>query len=315
MDNSLPQTVGIDISKATLDAYAHPAGCERQFANTAKGHKDLIGWLAQWRVDRIAYEATGAYHRQLEQALAHLPCVKLNPARARRFAQAAGTLAKTDKIDAVILARMAMTLQPPVRPATTPQQARLAELISARDSLVRDKIALQNQAKNLTLTLLERQHKTRLDQIDRHIEQLDAELATSIAADPALARRHQIIASIAGVGIRTADQLVATMPELGTLDPKQAASLAGLAPVARQSGQWKGRSFIQGGRANVRRALYMPALVAARYNPDLKAKYQSLIEAGKPAKVAVVTLMRKLIVMANALIKANRLWVADRACA
>jgi len=188
-------------------------------------------------------------------------------------------------------------------------------LISARDSLVRDKIALQNQAKNLTLTLLERQHKTRLDQIDRHIEQLDAELATSIAADPALARRHQIIASIAGVGIRTADQLVATMPELGTLDPKQAASLAGLAPVARQSGQWKGRSFIQGGRANVRRALYMPALVAARYNPDLKAKYQSLIEAGKPAKVAVVTLMRKLIVMANALIKANRLWVADRACA
>jgi len=160
MDNSLPQTVGIDISKATLDAYAHPAGCERQFANTAKGHKELIGWLAQWRVDRIAYEATGAYHRQLEQALAHLPCVKLNPARARRFAQAAGTLAKTDKIDAVILARMAMTLQPPVRPATTPQQARLAELISARDSLVRDKIALQNQAKNLTVPLLKRQHKT-----------------------------------------------------------------------------------------------------------------------------------------------------------
>lgn len=314
MDNDLPQTVGIDISKATLDAYAHPAGCERQFANTVKGHKELIAWLAQWQVDRIAYEATGAYHRQLEQALADLPCVKLNPARARRFAQAAGTLAKTDKIDAMNLARMATMLQLPVRPATTLQQARLAELISARDSLVRDKIALQNQAKNLTLTLLKRQHKTRLDQIERHIEQIDAELATSIAADPALARRHQIIASIAGVGIRTADQLVATMPELGALDPKQAASLAGLAPVARQSGQWKGRSFIQGGRANVRRALYMPALVAARYNPDLKAKYQSLIEAGKPAKVAVVTLMRKLIVMANALIKADRLWVANRAC-
>jgi transposase len=309
MDNLLPQTVGIDISKATLDVYAHPVGCERQFPNTDKGQRELIDWLAQWQIDRIAYEATGAYHRRLEQALADLPCVKLNPARARRFAQAAGPLAKTDTIDAVILARMATTLQPPVRPASTPQQAKLADLISARDGLVRDKIALQNQAKNLTLPLLKRQHKKRLDQIERHIEQIDAEVATIIAADPELARRHAIISSIAGVGTRTADQLVATMPELGALDPKQAASLAGLAPVARQSGQWKGRSFIQGGRANVRRALYMPALVAARYNPDLKAKYESLIASGKPAKVAVVTLMRKLIVMANALIKADRLWV------
>jgi transposase len=313
MNNLFPQTVGIDISKATLDVYAHPVGCERQFPNTAKGQRELIDWLGQWQIDRIAYEATGAYHRPLEQALADLPCVKLNPARARRFAQAAGTLAKTDKIDAVILARMATTLQPPVCPASTPQQARLAELISARDGLVRDKIALQNQAKNLTLPLLKRQHKTRLDQIERHIEQIDAEVATIIAADPELARRHEIISSIAGVGTRTADQLVATMPELGALDPKQAASLAGLAPVARQSGQWKGRSFIQGGRANVRRALYMPALVAARYNPDLKAKYKSLIASGKPAKVALVTPMRKLIVLANALIKADRIWVEKRA--
>lgn len=315
MESSLPQTVGIDISKAILDVFAYPAGCERQFTNTTKGHKELIAWLAQWPIERIAYEATGAYHRQLEQALTDLPCVKLNPARARRFAQAAGTLAKTDKIDAAVLARMATTLQPPIRPATTPQQAKLAELISARDSLIRDKIAIQNQAKNLTVPLLKRQYKHRLDQIDRHIGQVDAEIATSIAADPALTRRHQIISSIAGVGACTADQLVATMPELGELEPKQAASLAGLAPVARQSGQWKGRSFIQGGRANVRRALYMPALVAARYNPDLKAKYKSLIDSGKPPKVAVVALMRKLIVMANALIKADRLWVPDRSCA
>ncbi|WP_066532640.1 IS110 family transposase [Sphingobium sp. EP60837] len=313
MTNPIAQTVGIDVSKATLDVYAHPADCERKFANSSKGHGELIEWLSQWPIDRIAYEATGAYHRQLEQALSDLPCVKLNPARARRFAQAAGTLAKTDKIDAIILARMAVTLQPPVRAASTPQQVKLSEMISARDGLVRDKIALQNQAKNLTLPLLKRQHKTRLDQIERHIDQVDAAIAAIIAADPALARRHEIISSIAGVGIRTADQLVATMPELGALDSKQAASLAGLAPVTRQSGQWKGRSFIQGGRANVRRALYMPALVAARYNPELKAKYQSLITAGKPAKVAVVTLMRKLIVMANALLRADRLWVEKRA--
>ena len=107
MDNTLPQTIGIDISKATLDVYAFPAGSERQFTNTVRGHRELIDWFGQWKIDRIAYEATGAYHRQLEQALTDLPCVKLNPARARRFAQAAGTLAKTDIIDAVVLARMA----------------------------------------------------------------------------------------------------------------------------------------------------------------------------------------------------------------
>jgi len=313
MSDTLPQTIGIDISKATLDAHAYPAGRNRQFANTASGHKALIAWLGQWSVERVAYEATGAYHRELEQALADLPCVKLNPARARRFAQAAGTLAKTDRIDAVMLARMASTMQPPVRPAINLEQARLAELISARDGLMRDRTALKNQEKNLTIPLLKRQHKQRLNQIDQHITALDVELAASIAADPQLARRHEIISSIAGLGPRTANQLVATMPELGSLDNKQAASLAGLAPIARQSGQWKGRSFIQGGRANVRRALYMPALVAARFNPDLREKYQHLIASGKPAKIAIVAVMRKLLVTANALVKADRMWVEKHA--
>ncbi|MBA8879272.1 IS110 family transposase [Phyllobacterium myrsinacearum] len=309
MSDTLSQTIGIDISKATLDAHAYPAGRNRQFANTASGHKALIAWLGQWSVERVAYEATGAYHRELEQALADLPCVKLNPARARRFAQAAGTLAKTDRIDAVMLARMASTMQP----AINLEQARLAELISARDGLMRDRTALKNQEKNLTIPLLKRQHKQRLNQIDQHITALDVELAASIAADPQLARRHEIISSIAGLGPRTANQLVATMPELGSLDNKQAASLAGLAPVARQSGQWKGRSFIQGGRANVRRALYMPALVEARFNPDLREKYQHLIASGKPAKIAIVAVMRKLLVTANALVKADRMWVEKHA--
>ena len=309
MSSTLPQNIGIDISKATLDIHAYPAGCNQQFANTTSGHKALIAWLGQWSVERIAYEATGAYHRELEQALADLPCVKLNPARARRFAQAIGTLAKTDRIDAVMLARLAKTLEPPVRLARSLEQVKLAELISARDGLMRDRTALKNQEKNLTIPILKRQHKQRLDQIDRHIAALDAELAASIVADPQLARRHEIISSIAGLGPRTANQLVATMPELGSLDNKQAASLAGLAPVTRQSGQWKGRSFIRGGRANVRRALYMPALVAARHNPELKQKYQDLIAAGKLPKIAIVAVMRKLIITANALIKADRLWV------
>jgi transposase len=313
MSISLPQTIGIDISKATLDAHAHPAGTDRQFANTAKGHKALIAWLGQWPVERIAYEATATYHRALEQALSDMPCVKLNPERARRFAQATGTLAKTDRIDAALLARMAATLQPPVRPVRSPGQAQLAELINARDGLVRDRTALKNREKNLTIALLKRQCTQRLHQIERHIEALDAEIAAVIAAVPDLTRRHQILTSIDGLGTLTANQLIANMPELGTLENKQAASLAGLAPITRQSGQWKGKSFIRGGRANVRQALYMPALVAARFNPDLKAKYQQLIAAGKPAKVAITAVMRKLIVTANALLKADRLWVKSPA--
>jgi transposase len=204
---------------------------------------------------------------------------------------------------------MAASPQPPVRPAKTASQALLAEPINARDGLVRDRTALKNREKNLTLANLKRHCKQRLDQIARHIEALDAEIASIIAPDPALARHHAILISIDGVGALTAKQLVATVPELGTLENKQAASLAGLAPVARQSGQWKGKSFIRGGRANVRQAFYMPALVAARFNPDLKAKYQQLIAAGKPAKVAITTVMRKLIITANALLKADRLWV------
>jgi transposase len=308
MSDNLPQTIGIDISKASLDCHVHPVGAERQFANTAKGHKALIAWARQWPVERIAYEATATYHRALEAALADWPCVKLNPERARRFAQATGTLAKTDRIDAMLLARMAATLQPPVRPARSAQQAQMAELINARDGLVRDRTACLNREKNLTIALLKRQCRQRIKQIEQHIKALDTEIATFIAADAELARRHQILTSIAGIGDLTANQLIATMPELGTLDGKQAASLAGLAPVARQSGQWKGKSFIRGGRANVRQALYMPALVAARFNPDLKAKYQQLVTAGKPAKIAITAVMRKLVITANALLKANRLW-------
>lgn len=313
MSNDLPQTIGIDISKASLDCHIHPAGVDKQFANTAKGHRAFLAWIARWSIERIAYEATATYHRALETALADWPCVKLNPERARRFAQATGTLAKTDRIDAMLLARMAATLQLPIRPARSASQALLAELINARDGLVRDRTALKNREKNLTLAILKRHCKQRLDQIARHVEALDAEIAAIIAADPTLARRHEILSSIDGVGTLTANQLIATMPELGALENKQAASLAGLAPIARQSGQWKGKSFIRGGRANVRQALYMPALVAARFNPDLKAKYRQLIAAGKPAKVAITAVMRKIIVTANALLKADRLWVKSLA--
>jgi transposase len=308
MSTHLPQTIGIDISKKHLDAHAHPDGDARQFANTPAGFAALLKWCGQWPVERIAYEATGVYHRAFEQALAAFPLVRINPLRARRFAQATGTLAKTDRIDAAILARMAATLQPDVRPVQSPQLAQLAELMNARSGLIRDRTALLNRQKNLALPLLKRQAKARLEQIARHIEAIDKQAQALIDADATLARKREIIASIKGIGPITAAQLIATMPELGSLENKQAASLAGLAPVARQSGQWTGKAHIHAGRANVRQSLYMPALVAARFNPDSKAKYAHLIRLGKPKKVAITAVMRKLVVTANALLKANRLW-------
>jgi len=308
MTQSIAQSVGVDISKDNLDVHLHPEGTSRQFANSPAGHKALLAWLNAYRITRIAYEATGAYHRAFEQAACDWPLVKLNPRQARRFAQATGTLAKTDRVDAAMLARFAAVLEPEIRPVRTPAMADLRELVVAKRGLVKDRTALLNRAKTLTLALLKRQSDRRLAQLNKQIAAIEAAAQAIIVADLALARRCEILQSIAGLGETTATTLVAEIPELGALAPKQAASLAGLAPITRQSGQWRGKSFIQGGRAAVRNALYMPALVAIRFNPDMKAKYDQLIVAGKPAKVALTAIMRKLIILANALLKADRNW-------
>jgi transposase len=163
MSNDLPQTIGIDISKAALDCHAHPAGIDRQFPNTAKGHKALIAWAGQWQVERIAYEATGTYHRALEVALGASALRQAQRGTRKALRPGDGHACQTDRIDARLLARMAVALQPPVRPARSPQQNQLAELVNARDGLVRDRTALKNRQKNLTVTLLKRQCSQRLE--------------------------------------------------------------------------------------------------------------------------------------------------------
>jgi len=258
----------------------------------------------------VVFEPTGPYHRAFEHALAKagLPLVKVNPRQARRFAEATGKLAKTDRLDAALLARMGALLAIEPRPARSKALAELKELHIAREALVKDRTAAKNRAKIRTLALLKRQNAQRLDQIERQIAAIDAAILAFIEANAELAKRFAILTSIPGVSQITAFALLIEMPELGTLEARQAASLAGLAPVARQSGRWTGRAFIRGGRASVRQALYMPALVAARFNPELKAKYTQLVKAGKPAKLALTALMRKLIVLANALLRARRTW-------
>jgi transposase len=269
-----------------------------------------VRWLAETPVERVVFEPTGPYHRAFERALgaASVPFVKVNPRQARRFAEAIGKLAKTDRLDAAMLARMGALLELQTRPPRTEAMLELKELHLAREALVKDRTAAKNRRNALTAPLLKRQNAQRLEQIERHIAAIEAEILKQVRTDSELAQRFAILTSIPGLSAITAFALLIEMPELGALEPGQAASLAGLAPIARQSGRWIGRAFIRGGRAEIRQALYMPALVATRFNPDMKAKYRQLTSAGKPAKVALTAVMRKLIVLANALLKANRTW-------
>ena len=303
-------TIGVDISKDHLDAHRLIDGASRRFANDKTGHKAFLRWRAEKPTERVVFEPTGPYHRAFERALAvaGVAFAKVNPRQARRFAEATGKLAKTDRLDAAMLARMGALLQLPTRPPRSEVVLELKDLHLAREALVKDRTAARNRGKVLALPLLKRQNAQRLEQIERQMAAIEAAMRDIVQADADLSARFAILISIPGVSAITAFALLVEMPELGTLEAGEAASLAGLAPIARQSGRWTGRSFIRGGRAGLRRALYMPALVAMRFNPDLKARRQQLVSVGKPAKVAIAAIMRKLIVLANALIKANRPW-------
>lgn len=308
-------TLGVDISKDTLDVYRHPEDEHQQFSNNAKGFRALIKWLGKAPVWRIVYEATGPYHRAFEQALgrAGQPLAKVNPLHAKRFGQALGQLAKSDKMDAARLARFGVAIEPRTCPAAPQITYDLKELYVARTALIKDRTAAKNRQKNRSLAILKRQINQRLKQIENQLHDIETAIRDLIKSNPELAKRFAILKSISGIGECTAFALLIDMPELGTLNGQTVAGLSGTAPMVRQSGKRTGKAFVQGGRPQVRHALYMPALVASRFNPDMKAKYQQLIAAGKPPKVALTAVMRKLIVLANALIRDQRKWTKIKA--
>lgn len=292
-------TIGVDISKSHLDVFRLEDGAAQRFDNSAAGFRALTKWLGKAPVARIVFEPTGPYHKAFEAALGEtFPLVKVNPLQARRFAEAHGTRAKTDAVDARMLARMGVAFDLVPQVPCSKETLVLRDLHVARAGLIKDRTRLRNRAQTQDIAVLKRQTKARLAQVERHVVELDAEIAALIAARQTTARNCDILCS---------------MPGIGTLERKQVASLAGLAPITRQSGQWQGKAFIGGGRKPLRDALYMPALVVMRFNPDLKAKYEGLRAAGKPAKVAIVAVMRKLIETANALVKADRTWTQKTA--
>ncbi len=303
----MQDTIGIDISKDTLDIHRQSDGRHARFGNDKAGLAALRRWIGKTPV-RVVYEATGRYHRDMEAALdaAGHALVKVNPGRARRFAQAAGYGAKTDRVDAAMLARMGVVLELEATPVRSESMHEIRELHIARLGLIKDRTACRNRLQAARNKVVLAQLRARLRQVERQIEQIDAELARLVAE--LLAHRFVILMSIPGIGPVAAIAMLVEMAELGSMDGKEAASLAGLAPITRESGRWKGQSRIGGGRRGLRRALYMPALVATRHNRQLGQTYQALCSAGKPAKVALTAVMRKLLILANALIRDDRKW-------
>lgn len=294
---------GLDIAKLNLQL--HCAGRIHDLPNTAVGHRRLLKLLAAQPGVHVVCEATGGYERDLVAALhaAKVPVSVLNPARVRHFARATGQRAKTDDIDATVLSAYGQALQPKATAPRTEQEQQLAELIRRRVQVLEILVAQRQQAERLTVPALRRQAQSLVRRLERDVAQIEAQLQQLRTQVAALDERAQKLEAITGIGTLTAMGVLAELPELGTLNRRQAAALAGLAPHPRESGQWHGRRTIGGGRAPVRRALYMAALVAARSNRQLTVFYQRLRAAGKPAKVALTAVMRKLIVLMNQILK------------
>lgn len=309
-----PVYVGIDVCKDHLDVYLHPLGLSERLTNSKDGIGRLKRLLAGHAVTLVVMEATGKHHRLTHRSLSQsgIAVAVVNPLRSRLFAEAIGTRAKTDRVDAKMLAILGDALGPAAIPPASEALEALQELVHARNAATAERTALTNRRAASNTAFLKAEINRRLKSLDRHIDRLAAEIANRIAVEPGLARRQQILLSMPGVGAGVAANLLVDLAELGSLDRHAAASLAGLAPFADDSGEVTGKRHIKGGRANPRRALYWAALSAARHNPDLRNFYKRLVDNGKKPKVALTALMRKLVVLANTLIKEDRIW-ADHA--
>jgi transposase len=279
--------------------------------NTCEGIRRLKRWLARLNLALVVIEATGKWHRPLRRSLdaSAIPVAVTDPFRVRMFAKAQGILAKTDRLDARVLAQFAAVMAPPVRTSEPQMIEELRELVVARASAVEQQTALKNQRSAATVKFLQRQLDRRIERADQDIAALDAAILKRVKADDGLARRYAILTSIAGIGFVAAATLLASLPELGRSTVKQIAMLAGLAPIANQSGERDGVRVVWGGRANVRRILYLAALTATRFNTDMKAFYQRMTAVGKPPKLTIIAVARKLAVLANTLISQDRFWL------
>lgn len=301
--------VGIDVAKATLELGVHGQAGTTTVANAERGIAALIRPLTATPPTLIVLEATGGYELGLVAALgaAGLPVVVVNPRQVRDFARATGQLAKTDRLDAQVLARFAATIRPPVVPLPDAAQQELAAVVSRRRQLV-EMLGAEQTRLAIAGRAVRKRLKLHIAYLERELHAIDDDLGTLIKASPLWREADDLLQSVPGIGDVTARTLLAALPELGTLGRRELAKLVGVAPLNHDSGTHRGQRTIWGGRADVRRVIYMAALVATRHNPVLRAFYQRLRAAGKAPKVALVACMRKLLTILNCILKTKRPW-------
>ena len=306
--------IGIDVSKAKLDVAVSPSAEQWQVDRTPDGLSVLVERLHTLRPERIVLEATGGYEAIVAAALAssHLPVVIVNPRQVRDFARAIGQLAKTDRIDAQVLARFAEAIRPELRPLPDATTRALSALVGRRRQLQEMLTAEQNRLLAAAVQdapeALREQLGDHIDWLRRQIQDVDRDITLQIQSSPLWREREQLLRSIPGIGPIVSATLLGQVPELVQLDRKAIAKLVGVAPLNRDSGTFQGKRKVWGGRPAIRAVLYMAALVATRHNPHIRAFYQRLLAAGKPKKLALVACMRKLLLLCSAILRTQTPW-------
>jgi transposase len=302
--------VGIDVSKDRLDVAVRPSGEVFVVERRGAGLELLVLRLQELSPRIVALEATGGFEIVVAAALAAaaLPVVVVNPVQIRAFAKALGQRAKTDPIDAAVIAHFAEATKPEPRPLPDEATRLLADLVARRRQIIEMMVAERQREKRLTVPRLRKSIARHIKDLEKQLTSIDHDIDDAVRGSPAWREKEDLLSSVPGVGPIIARTLIAELPELGQLGRKQIAALAGLAPFTRQSGKWRGRSFISGGRTSVRTALFMGAMVAKQHNPLLKAFFDRLVAAGKPKMVALIAVARKLLTILNAIIRDNQPW-------
>lgn len=302
-------TVGIDVAKDRLDVVVRPGGEVFAVQRNAAGLAQLCGKLGPLAPRIVALEATGGFETIAAAALAAagLPVAIVNPAQVRAFAKAIGQRAKTDPIDAAVIAHFAEAIKLEPRPLPDAATRLLADLVARRRQII-EMIGAERQREKRATPRLKKSIARLVKALEKELTSVDTDIDDAVRGSPAWRDKEDLLASVPGIGPTIARTLIAELPELGTLDRKKIAALAGLAPFTRQSGQWRGKSFIGGGRTAVRTALFMGAMVAKQHNPILKAFFDRLVAGGKPKMVALIAVARKLLTILNAILRDSRPW-------
>jgi transposase len=302
--------VGIDVSKDRLDVHVRPSRDAFAVARDGKGLEELVERLTTLSPQLIAIEATGGFETIAAAAIAGatLPLAVVNPAQVRHFAQAVGKRAKTDPIDAEVIARFAEAVRPEPRPVPDEQARLLAELVTRRRQIIEMIVAERQRQKRAENVRVRKSLTRTIKTLEKELPEIDGDIDTLVRCSPAWREKEDLLVTMPGVGNTLARTFLAEVPELGKLTRRQIASLAGVAPYTRQSGRWRGKSMIGGGRSALRTGLYMAALSASRCNPQLKIFYHRLLAAGKPKMVALIAVARKLLTILNAMLRDKKQW-------